>query len=273
MLLSPDGLHTNISGCATGPGTSTATATSIHLYRLRHGHTCRTLSRGSSDTARRQRDSEAVTACDPAVPVTTKDSIREHPSDNTCRPTFEPEPDQGADFQPLHLQPREPTVGALPKTPLELFQLFIPVFLVKKWVIYTNDFAVEMLWENSQAPRARIWSWKPVTVEEIYLWLGIWIYLVIFPEKTIEHHWKVPTQGSLHPTHPILKLMSYVRFNQIKRHLRIFDPSNFTSNKSSFDRCDEWSKHMQIVSIALCHPGLNVSIDECMIRFTGRSKR
>lgn len=66
--------------------------------------------------------------------------------------------------------------------------------------------------------------------------------------------------------------MSYTRFQLIKRHIRIFNPADFTTNTSSFDRYDEWSKHIQIVSITLYHPGLNVSIDECMIRYTGRSK-
>lgn len=151
-----------------------------------------------------QQSSEAITACDPALPVSIKHSIRENPSDNTCRPTFEPEPAQGTDFQRLHLQPRQPVIGSLPNTLLKLFQLFIPVFLVQKWVVWTNDFAVDCMWAERQSAGSRIWDWKPTTVEEIYLWLGIWIYMVIYPEKRMEDHWKVPKKGSLRPIYPIL---------------------------------------------------------------------
>jgi hypothetical protein len=48
------------------------------------------------------------------------------------------EEDTGAAFEPFDVPDREPTAMTLPETPVELFQSFIPDFLVELWVKWTN---------------------------------------------------------------------------------------------------------------------------------------
>jgi hypothetical protein len=45
----------------------------------------------------------------------------------------------GFNFQPFTVQHRDFHINALPLTPLELFQLFVPKRLLWKWIEYTNS--------------------------------------------------------------------------------------------------------------------------------------
>ena len=49
-----------------------------------------------------------------------------------------PPVDRGNSFQPFNVPYRDPEVKQLPHAPLELFQIFVPITLVEKWVQYTN---------------------------------------------------------------------------------------------------------------------------------------
>ncbi|KAJ0126248.1 Uncharacterized protein HZ326_30647 [Fusarium oxysporum f. sp. albedinis] len=51
------------------------------------------------------------------------------------------------------------------------------------------------------------------------------------------------------------------KFELITRYFRTFDHTNL-----------DWSNHIQRVSIKLYLPGTNLTVDECMVPFTGRSK-
>jgi hypothetical protein len=60
-------------------------------------------------------------------------------NDPTGVPDFPPEEGRGDDFQPFNLEYRDFKINPLPKEPLELFQLFIPISLVQSWIKYTNS--------------------------------------------------------------------------------------------------------------------------------------
>ncbi|KAJ0126611.1 hypothetical protein HZ326_30283 [Fusarium oxysporum f. sp. albedinis] len=65
--------------------------------------------------------------------------------------------------------------------------------------------------------------------------------------------------------------MPFDRFQLLLRHLRIF-PHNTNNNlPSPYDRIEQWSQHIQQISTAFIELGTCLSVDECMIRFTGRS--
>lgn len=205
--------------------------------------------------------------------INEDDSKREQPADNTCRPDKEPVEARGYEFKPFQPTYREAIIRALPLSPLLLFQLFIPESLVEKWVKYTNKAAATLdppsPSDNRHPENTQKDIWKPVTVDEIYLWLGVIIYLGIHPEKAIKSHWVVPKEGEQRPTHPIIKFITFERFQQIKRRLQIY-PHTSTD---SFTRCDEWSNHIQDKSLEVYNPGTSIAIDEAMDRFTGRSKQ
>jgi hypothetical protein len=112
------------------------------------------------------------------------------------------------------------------------------------------------------------------SVVEVYVWLGILIYMGIHKERTIKSHWGTPQPGIQRPEHSIIKFMPNWKFQLIHRHLRPFDHSKIDEIAplpKVFQAADEWSDHIQAVSAEIFVPGSHLAVDECMIRYTGRS--
>jgi hypothetical protein len=103
----------------------------------------------------------------------------------------------------LHVTPsacstedRDFQINILPPTPLELFQLFIPISLVQSWVYYSDSW-VSHLTQNGVidshssaiSDHSRINRWDGLSAAQVYVWLGVLIYLGIHKENTIKSHW------------------------------------------------------------------------------------
>ena len=201
--------------------------------------------------------------------ISTDHSTREQPDDVTCRPNAKAATARGTHFQPLRLTHREPQIRPLPTTPLQLFQAFLPPSIVSDWVKRTNE-APAPGRAGPLQQHSRQHQWKPTTVEEIYLFIGIIIHTGLHRESRVSDHWVTSQSGSQRSTQPIIKYMTYDRFQLIYRRLRTFDPEKIKPI-SPFDRTEEWSQHIQETSTNHYKPGTDISVDECMIRFTGRS--
>lgn len=68
--------------------------------------------------------------------------------------------------------------------------------------------------------------------------------------------------------------MTYPRFHLIYRYIRLFDPFHEPSEATEriISRTAEWSDHIQAVSTQLFQPGINIAVDECIIRCKGRTR-
>ncbi|OAQ58397.2 transposase IS4 domain-containing protein [Pochonia chlamydosporia 170] len=119
-----------------------------------------------------------------------------------------------------------------------LFEQWIPRWLVEKWVAWTNEKRGAMA-----VPAARQASWIPTFTEEIYL---------------------------LIPRHPFTRLISRDRFLLLMRNICLYDSSDTTARV--WDKVDDWNQHMQSIPMCLWCPGSQISIDEAMVPFSGRSK-
>jgi hypothetical protein len=111
----------------------------------------------------------------------------------------------------------------------------------------------------------------------VYIWLGVLIYLGIHKENTIASQWSPPSLGFQAPLHSIIKFMPLWRFQLISRYIRTFDYTfldlgNEEDLPKAFQAAELWSDLIQKVSAQLYIPGNNVTVDECMVPFTGRSK-
>ncbi|KAJ3453227.1 hypothetical protein MRS44_018882 [Fusarium solani] len=180
---------------------------------------------------------EALNTSDPSSYITEENSRREQPNDITCRPVFNPATRCGAYFLPMEMPSRDFEVKPLPHTPLQLFQLFLPYSLFESYARQPDSEAG------------------------------------IHKEPTLHTHWETSYLGHQGPDHSILRYMTYDRFQLLQRHIRVFNPFNLTDTHlpKVFRAVDDWSEHLQRVSLKLWSPGTNIAVDECMTRFTGRS--
>ncbi|KAM5527701.1 hypothetical protein FOXYSP1_20063 [Fusarium oxysporum f. sp. phaseoli] len=190
------------------------------------------------------------------------------PNDPTGVPNFPPDEGRGDDFQPFNLKYRDFKINPLPKEPLELFQLFVPISLIESWIKYTNSWVAHLLenavidnWNTPLSEHSRILKWEGISTSTAYIWIGVVIYLGIYREITIKDHWKAPSLGDQRPLHSIIKFMPLRKFELITRYFRTFDYTKLDVRDKSdlpktFQAAEEWSNYIQ----------------KCMIPFTGRSK-
>ncbi|KAK7589630.1 hypothetical protein V3481_008609 [Fusarium oxysporum f. sp. vasinfectum] len=203
--------------------------------------------------------------------------------DPTGVPDFLPE-EAGDSFTPFDVGNRDFYINMLPPTPLELFQLFVPISLIQSWIEYTNAWVAHLIengvidnWNTPLKPGSRILKWEGISTATTYVWLGVMIYLGIHRESSVKSHWKAPRLGDQVPLHPITKFMPLNKFLLITRFIRTFDHTQLDVSDERdlpkvFQAAEPWSQHIQQVSSELFLPGTNITIDECMVPFKGRSK-
>ncbi|EXX68206.1 hypothetical protein RirG_107200 [Rhizophagus irregularis DAOM 197198w] len=80
------------------------------------------------------------------------------------------------------------------------------------------------------------------------------------------HFWN---RDSRYPEHKITTFMTLVHFEQIKRFIHISDCT--VAPTFWYSKLDPLMTHIQAVSKSVCIPSSNISIDEMIARFSGRS--
>src|SRR6478735_5558950 len=120
-----------------------------------------------------------------------------------------PEEAGGHSFIPFNVEDRDFHINILPPTPLELFQLFTPISLVQSWVYYSESWVSHLIqngvidsYNTAISDHSRINKWDGLSVAQVYVWLGLLIYLGIHKENTIKSHWSSPSLGVQSPLHP-----------------------------------------------------------------------
>ncbi|ENH75294.1 hypothetical protein FOC1_g10001484 [Fusarium oxysporum f. sp. cubense race 1] len=183
-----------------------------------------------------------------------------------------PEEAGGHSFIPFNVEDRDFHINILPPTPLELFQLFTPISIVQSWVYYSES------WVSHLIQNGVIDSYNSAISNHSRInKLGLLIYLGIHKENTIKSHWSSPSLGVQSPLHSVIKFMPLWRFKIISRYIRTFDHTlldlgNEEDLPKAFQAAKPWSDLIQKVSAQLYLPGNNITVDECMVPFTGRSK-
>jgi len=214
-----------------------------------------------------------IESADSDLLIHLDEARREQPGDSTYRDQKAPEPTCGDRFEPLRHSIRPPAILELPPTPMSLFQQFLPISLVKEWVRYTNE-GRKPGPIGPDLPQARRLSWTDTTVEEVYLWIATLIYMGIHTEKRYQDYWKTTEPGIFRPEHPISQYMPYNRFQLLQRQLRIFDPDDESDTiPRPFSIVDNWSSVVQEASLRFYQPGTHITVDECIVGFTGRSRQ
>ena len=184
----------------------------------------------------------------PLRPVPRRTATKGQPTRRSARQTARPSDG-----------PVKPRVAeGLPDTPLGILEHLLPVELVEQWATWTNLRARQ----NSSLGD----KWVHTNSREIYLFLGIFLYMGLVRTPTINSYWEA---GSMSMHHPFIVYISRDQFKLLYRWVSTWDPR--TGVICPFERVDYWSKILQVRSMDFWLPGSEVSVDEAMVRFAGRS--
>jgi hypothetical protein len=147
--------------------------------------------------------------------------------------------------------------------PLAFFHLFFPDEIIDILVCNTNL--------NAEAKEARTGRygegrrWKPIDRHELSTWIGLLIYIRLNGNSSIGSYWSTDK----HCIHRLMLLMLEYRFEQIKRYFHV---SPLTAEPIDwYMKLSPLFEHLRTSFKAFCVPSQNVSVDEIMKAFTGRS--
>ncbi|CZR52909.1 uncharacterized protein PAC_02786 [Phialocephala subalpina] len=204
-------------------------------------------------------------------PKRMKNVVSDSSDPATFRPDLPPATKTGAKFYGMKLPDFQPKIN-LPSSisPLnawEIFRLFIPTEIICQIVNNTNEKVAQEDMEDL-APYSRLKRWKPVTCEDIYVYIGIRIYMGLNIQSDMREYWAT---GQNKPHYNLSDVMAKDRFLAIHTRMRVADPDPNAEFGAVFDRLEPLNAHIRETSLKLWTPGRDVAIDEGMSPFEGRS--
>ena len=144
--------------------------------------------------------------------------------------------------------------------PVSIFRLFMTDLMLDTIVESTNAYA------GAKFAGATGRGWVDLSEAELVIWIAIVIYQGLYSMPSNENYWNTDSRT---PVHEISRHMKLLRYEQIKRYLHISPPEG--SSRDFFDKLEPLLSHVRDTSKRLYTPSSNVSVDEMMIRFSGRS--
>jgi len=109
--------------------------------------------------------------------------------------------------------------------------------------------------------------WKDLDLTETKAYFGILILMGIVTKPTLKDYW---TTSTLFETPGVMKIMSRDRFLQISKYINFYDPENIDVT-DPLHKISCFIQHVIVNSQLLYYPEQNLTIDEAMISFRGRS--
>jgi hypothetical protein len=187
-------------------------------------------------------------------------------------------PITGVSYEPFQSEPRQTARALLPTSfprnphPFDYFSLFFTQDLFQTITTNTNRYAnIQRL----QVAQERAREWTDLLVEELYVFLGVIIYMGVHEEPQVEMYWN--TNFNTGPLHSIPNHISLCRFEQIKRYCHVSCPEkdekegyHLSSNKIWWYKLEPLASSIQASSQRYYSPSSEVSIDELMVRCFGR---
>ena len=184
-------------------------------------------------------------------------------------------------YDPFQCEPRQPAKALLPPSfplkphPFDFFSLFFTHDLLQTITTNTNRYANL---HRLQVAQERAREWTDLLVEELYVFLGVIIYMGVHKEPDIKTYWN--TDFNMGPLHTISNHISLCRFEQIKRYCHVSCPDSdeskgyhLSSNKIWWYKLEPLASSIQASSQRYYSPSSEVSIDELMVRCFSRCVR
>jgi hypothetical protein len=160
------------------------------------------------------------------------EGIEPDPTDQgTLQPNVAPLREQGEDFKPMECPDFEFQITLPPdikaNDPIGLFILYFTPKIIDQIVQYTNSVAREP--RDPQKRYARAKTWYPTTRKEIYIFLGIRVYITLFPADEIDEYWST---HRVFPSYLVTQYMTRNRFQKLHMRYRVAP----TGYKTLWDR-------------------------------------
>ena len=169
----------------------------------------------------------------------------------------------------IHITPFSELAGPkvpIPPSVLGIFSLFFTSALLQYIVNQSNKFALECMGEEKFS------IWMKITVQELQAYMGFMVMMGLVKLPSLKDYWK---RDEMFHYSPIASRISRDRFHDLHRYLHFVD--NATLSPPGSPGYKKLGKIQPILD-ALCQsfqsiysPGRNVSVDEAMIPFKGRS--
>ena len=183
----------------------------------------------------------------------------------------------------IYVAERKPTVK-LPlhvnvKRPEEIWDLFWPKWLLTDIAKHTNIYAhrkreEQVIERRQKGMRYQLHRrpWRDVNSYEIGAFFGVLLMQGIHElQGKLDLYWSTLIDE---PLQPVTEFISRDRFQQIARYIKISDPTQEDDLDSSewFTKIEPVASHFRKTAQEIYIPGSHVSVDEQLLKFTGRSK-
>ena len=107
--------------------------------------------------------------------------------------------------------------------------------------------------------------WKPTSIPELKIFIALQIYIRIFRYPALHQYWESEIR------HPPFSLMSLVQYQQIKRFFHLSPPEKTYDKNNWFEKLDPLASTLRERFREFYFPSTNLSYDEMIVSFEGRS--
>ena len=147
----------------------------------------------------------------------------------------------------------------------EIFFLFFTSSILEHIVVETNRYAAECKGELFE-------RWQPVTLEELCAYMGFMILMGITKLPCIDDYWR---KDAVYHYKPVASRITRDRFRELHKYLHFVDNSTLAAlHTPGYDKLGKIRPIIRMLHDrfrAVCNPAKEISIDEAMIPFKGRS--
>ena len=181
-------------------------------------------------------------------------------------------------FEPFECETPRPAKAILPPDfppsahPYDYFALFFTPTLLQIITSNTNRYANL---QRMRVKQERARQWRDLVVEEIYVFLGVLIYMGIHEEPRIDMYWN--TDKTRGPIHTVSTHIALIRYEEIKRYCHISSAENderlgrhLPTNTIWWYKLEPLASEIQASCQRYYSPSSEVSIDELMVRYFRR---
>jgi hypothetical protein len=142
-------------------------------------------------------------------------------------------------------------------SPLDYFELFLPLSLVQYVASCTNQYAISKKAKN----------WEPTNPSELYLFFGLIVYMGIDRLPELPMYWSSQNTHSF-----VSDTMSRNRFQQLLRYFYVSTQEQQQQNPDPLRKVRWFSQQIHQLFSSHYIPSQILTVDEAMVGFKGRSE-